>query len=163
MKEHTGKMRQYIRSVARKLNIPKDVKKRVMNDFISSIEGRLEAGQSEEAIFAELGSAKKAAAELNEQMKEYAYVKSPWRWVFLVLIVFCCMALIFGTLIGILSLLLSIHQEAFSLGIIGGADGPTAIFVTSSPDSFIFNLLPYLLLLAVGVLGFYKLSRCRRK
>jgi len=163
MKEHTGKMRQYIRSVARKLNIPKDVKKRVMNDFISSIEGRLEAGQSEEAIFAELGSAKKAAAELNEQMKEYAYVKSPWRWVFLVLIVFCCMALIFGTLIGILSLLLSIHQESFSLGIIGGADGPTAIFVTSSPDSFIFNLLPYLLLLAVGVLGFYKLSRCRRK
>lgn len=163
MTEHTGKMRKYIRSLARRLNLPRDVKERVMHDFISSIESRLEAGQSEDGIFAELGSAKKAAAELNEQMKEYTYVKSPWRWVFLILIVFCCMALLFSTLIGILTLFLSVQQEAFSLGIIGGADGPTAIFVTSSPDSFISNLLPYLLLLAVGAFGFYKLSRCRRK
>ena len=74
-------MKKYLAAIARRLNMPKDVKERVMNDFQSSIRGRLEAGQTDEEIFAELGSPKKVAAELNEQMKDYTYIKSPWRWV----------------------------------------------------------------------------------
>ena len=81
------KMKQYTNSVERRLNMPEDVKRRVMNDFISSISARREAGQSDAEIYAELGSAKQAAADLNEQMREFAYRKSPWRFAFAALAV----------------------------------------------------------------------------
>ena len=125
--------KKYLASIARRLNMPKDVKDRVMNDFQSSIQGRREAGQTEDAIFAELGPAKKVAAELNEQMKDYTYIKSPWRWVCLVIIIGCILSLIFG---GTLGVLMHVFNAALtdSVGIIGGADGPTAIFITTSPD-----------------------------
>lgn len=39
--------------------MPKDVNTRVMNDFISSIQGRREARQTDDEIYEELGSLKK--------------------------------------------------------------------------------------------------------
>ena len=45
---------KYLRAIRRRLNMPKDLKDRVMTDFRSSVEARLENGQSEEAILAEL-------------------------------------------------------------------------------------------------------------
>ena len=66
MTDAQKKMKKYTNAIERKLNMPKDVKSRVMNDFISSIQGRREAGQTDAEIFAELGSPKKAAADLNE-------------------------------------------------------------------------------------------------
>ena len=68
-------MEKYLRAVRRRLNMPKALKDRVMMDFASSIEARIEDGQSEEAIWAELGTPKQAAAELNRQMQEYTYKK----------------------------------------------------------------------------------------
>ena len=61
---------KYLRAVRRRLNMPQDLKNRVMTDFVSSIEARKEDGQNEEAIWKELGTPKQAAAELNEQMQE---------------------------------------------------------------------------------------------
>ena len=153
------KMRKFIQAVRRKLNMPKDVKERVMNDLISSIQGRREAGQTDEEIYAELGTAARAAADLNEQMKEYTYTKSPWRWACLALVIFCCGSLL---ITGIL-LLLSVQSQTSSIGIIGGADGPTAIFVTTSPDYFIYEIGCTLLLLVMGVLGYHRLRRIPRK
>lgn len=161
MTDAQKKMKRYTNAVERKLNMPKEIRVRVMNDFISSIEGRREAGRSDEAIYSELGSPKKAAAELNEQMKEYTYVKSPWRWACLAIIIGCVLSLIFGGTIGLLLALLN-ASVAGSVGIIGGADGPTAIFVTSSADYVWFKLGSTLLILIMGVLGFYRLSRCPR-
>ena len=71
---------KYLRAVRRRLNMPRELKDRVMTDFVSSIEARKEDGQSEEAIREELGTPKQAATELNQQMQEYTYQKSPWRW-----------------------------------------------------------------------------------
>ena len=71
---------KYLRAVRRRLNMPKELKDRVMTDFSSSIEARKENGQTEDAILAELGTPRQAAKDLNEQMKEYTYKKSPWRW-----------------------------------------------------------------------------------
>lgn len=81
MTEAEKKMKKYTRAVNRKLNLPSDVKRRVMTDFTSSIQSRKEAGKTDEEIYAELGSPADVAADLNEQMKEFAYIKSPWRWV----------------------------------------------------------------------------------
>ena len=158
-------MKKYLASIARRLNMPKDVKERVMNDFQSSIRGRLEAGQTEQEVFAELGAPKKAAAELNEQMKDYTYIKSPWRWVCLAVIIGCILSLTLG---GTLGVLMHIFNAALtdSVGIIGGADGPTAIFITTSPDyqEYIWYQAGItVLILVMSVLGFWRLRRCPRK
>lgn len=166
MTETERKRRRYVRAVRRRLNLPKDVKDRVMSDFVSDISAREEAGLTDAQIYAELGNPKKAAADLNEQMKEYAYRKSPWRFVFL------AMAAVSGGwlvqrrlviwLIG--SVIGAVYHpvESASVGIIGGADGPTAIFVTAK-SSFDWNGFLMLLLLVTGVIGFLCLRRCKRK
>lgn len=161
MTESQKKMKKYTNSIERKLNMPREVKARVMNDFISSIQGRREAGQSDDAIYAELGSAKKVAAELNEQMKEYTYIKSPWRWVCFALIILCCASIIYGGSIGVLVHLLN-TSVASSVAIIGGADGPTAIFMTTSSDYYLYQIGFSLILLIMSVIGFVRLSRCPR-
>ena len=58
-------MKKYMKSVERKLNLPRDVKQRVMADLESSVQSRLEAGQTVEQIKAELGEPNQVAAELN--------------------------------------------------------------------------------------------------
>ena len=52
------------------------------------------------------------------------------------------------------------QTRSASIGIIGGADGPTAIFVTSRTDG---SFLVPLVLLLVGILGFAVLFARKRK
>lgn len=51
-----------------------------------------------------------------------------------------------------------LNTEAASIGIIGGADGPTAIFVTTHVSDFTYWGLPVMLLVA-GIAGWYCLRR----
>ena len=162
MTETQKKMRKYTKAIERKLNMPKDVRERVMNDLMSSIQGRREAGQTDDEILTELGTPKKVAAELNEQMKDYTFIKSPWRWVCLAVIVGCVLYLVFGGMIDLLTYLLNASISG-NVGIIGGADGPTAIFVTTSPDYVWYELGMTVIILLMGIFGFYRLSRCPRK
>lgn len=164
MTDAEKKMKRYVNAVERRLNLPRDVKARVMSDFGSSIAARREAGHTDEQIYEELGTPQKGAADLNEQMKEFAYRKSPWRFAFLgAAIVSGLWFLYYGMLRLAVALLFSVNvgNEA-SFGIIGGADGPTAIFVTSSPridwDHVIFTVL-----LVVGIFGYLRLRKCRKK
>lgn len=161
MTEQEKKMKKYCNAVERRLNLPKEIKQRVMTDFISSIAARREAGESDEQIFAELGSPKEAAAMLNEQMKEYAYEKSPWRWLSLIVGVWGLMVFANNGITALLAKWLteSINNQA-SIGIIGGADGPTAVFVTTSPSAG--NLI-WALVALMGLLGFWYLGRMKKK
>ena len=45
------------------------------------------------------------------------------------------------------------HAKAASIGIIGGADGPTAIFITSHPAN-LWGILVPAVLLAIGIIGY---------
>ena len=133
MTEAQKKMKRYLNAIERRLNLPKDAKTRVMSDLQSSVSARREAGQTDEEIFAELGTPKLVAAELNEQMKEFAYQKSPWRWAALAGSILAGVMLAFSGVTGLLVYLLNLRvNETNSLGVIGGADGPTAIFVTTN-------------------------------
>jgi len=161
MTEQERKMKKYCNGVERRLNLPRQIKARVMTDFISSITARREAGESDKEIFAELGSPKEAAAMLNEQMKEYAYEKSPWRWLSLFVGIWGVLVFVNNGLTAILAKWLteSLNNQA-SIGIIGGADGPTAVFVTTAPSAG--NLI-WLLVAVMGLLGFWYLSRMKKK
>ena len=72
---------RYLRAVRRRLALPRKMKDRVMDDLQGSILERREAGQTDEEIFAALGSAKQTAAELTAQLPDCALRKSPWRFV----------------------------------------------------------------------------------
>jgi len=154
-------MEKYINAVRRQLNLPRDVKDRVMSDFVSSIRARQEAGQSDDSILSELGDAKKAAADLNEQMKEFAYRKSPWRFLFAALAAYGMLDLLTRVWAQLTFWLMQaeLRRESFSVGVIGGADGPTAVFVTTPGwVSFVFPVV----LLVVGIWGFLRLRKCRK-
>lgn len=164
MTDAEKRMKRYVNAVERRLNLPKDVKARVMSDFGSSISARREAGQTDEQIYEELGTPKKAAADLNEQMKEFAYRKSPWRFVFLGMAIVSGLYYVAQGALWLWALCwlgLEVHG-AGSVGVIGGADGPTAIFLTSSPG-IDWDGAFFLLLLAVGIIGFLRLRKCHKK
>ena len=87
--------------------------------------------------------------------------KNPWRFV--------CLgaAILSGLWLAVDRLLpwLVIHtlpRESASIGIIGGADGPTAIFLTARPGNFWEQALPVVILTA-GIAGFILLSRNAKK
>lgn len=156
------KKQQYLRAVRRRLDMPKSVKDRVMTDFAGSIEARMECGQDEDAIWAELGTPKEAAQELNRQMQEYTYRKSPWRWLCLALVLFSGLCLAYRGLPGLLLMLFNKANNA-SIGIIGGADGPTSVFIaTTATRSFFPSTGLYLLLILMGILGFCALRKLKK-
>ena len=154
-------MKKYLRAVKRRLNMPRELKERVMADLESSILSRVDDGQTEDEIIAELGTPKQAANDLNEQMKEYTYKKSPWRWLCLALAIISALCLAYRGLPGLLLMLFNKANNA-SIGIIGGADGPTAVFVTTNGNLFPSTGI-YVLLLIMGIIGFIALSKLKRK
>ena len=157
--------KKYLRAVSRRLNLPREIRQRVMTDFESDLESRLESGMTWEAVIAELGSPQKAASDLNEQMKEYAYRKSPWRFLFAAFGIYGALHFLSGLLGRILFWIWKLEamvrpDPSVSVGIIGGADGPTAVFVTV--PQWTSYILPTVALI-VGITGFVLLSRCKRK
>ncbi len=164
MTEAEKKMKKYCNAVERRLNLPLEVKARVMNDFSSSIHARQEAGKTDEEIYAELGTPKEAAAVLNDQMKEFAYRKSPWRFAFVALAIYGAWELLTNIAVQLLALFAkdSMTNLQGTMGIIGGADGPTAIFITTTAPTWFHYAMPAALLI-VGILGYWRLKRCRNK
>jgi len=162
MTDQQKKMKRYVNAIERRLNMPKEIKARVMSDVSSSIQARREAGMTDEQIMADLGTPQKAAAELNEQMKEFAYRKSPWRFAFLALAVYGGWVLLQGAWIRLMIWWTGFsaglaRAESHSVGIIGGADGPTAIFVTS--PMWMHYIVP-VLALVLGIWGYLLLRKC---
>lgn len=152
------RLTRYLRAVRRRLALPREQKNRVIDDLRGSIAERQEAGQTEDQIFAALGSARQTAAELNEQLRANAYRKSPWRFVCLAAAAASLVSSV-GLLIDVLLFRSALHS---TVGVIGGADGPTAIFVTSShtvgwKDWGLLALS--LLILAAGIFGYVRLRR----
>ena len=161
MTKEQKKMKSYMTAIERRLNLPREMKARVMTDLQSSVAARREAGQTDEEIYAELGAPKAVAAELNEQMKAYAYTKSSWRWAAPAAAGLSAVMLLLHGAQGLLVSLLNLSvREQNSLGIIGGADGPTAIFVTTTWTPG--DMIPWFILLFMGLIGWRMLSRMKK-
>ena len=147
MKQYTVK--QYMNAIERALRVDWKTRVRIMNDLGSDFQSRRDAGQTDEQIMTELGSPKAVAAEFNAAFaEEHGPYQSPLRWVWLALAVLLPLVANWN---GIQP------SEASSIGIIGVADGPTAIFVTGRFGWS--DVLPW----AVGFLALFLLAGWCRK
>ena len=142
---------RYLRAVRRRLPLPGKMKDRVMDDLRSSISERREAGQTDEEIFAALGSAKQTAAELAAQLPGYAIRKSPLRFV-------CLGAAVLALLVGLLKTVTNLRGFA-SVGVIGGADGPTEIFIAGPQIFDWMDVIAAGVVLVLGLAGYLLLRR----
>lgn len=158
MKQKATNWKRYLGAVNRRLHMPKRYRMRVISDLESSIAARREAGQSDSEILQALGTPKEAARELNAQMFPHTWRKSPWRFASLALAVFGALVLLFEGLWPV-----ALLSASASLGIIGGADGPTAIFITTAQSQVNYELLLGAALLVLGLVGYILLRHCTRK
>ena len=156
-------MEKFLRRVKRRLEMPADLRDRVMADFASSVQLRRDEGKTDAQIIAELGSPKEVSALLNEQMKEYTFRKSPWRFLFAAVSVYGAFRLLGSLISRVIAFFIGVSMavsESSTVGIIGGADGPTAIFVTAPRWT---GLVLSLGALVIGGVGYFLLRRCKRK
>lgn len=147
-----NEVKRYVNTVERHLHLDRSTRLRVMNDLASDLQSRLDAGETLADIQADLGDARTLAETLNREFSDHRDNASPWRWAFLVLAIFLALVFAVGGL--------TARQEAASIGIIGGADGPTAIYVAGSFGGL--DTLHTLSWLAALVGGYWLLGPARR-
>lgn len=148
---------RYLKKINRKLRFPKEIRAKVMSDLATEICSRAEIGETYEDILASMGSPADVAAGLNEEMSDLTYRKSKWRWAFLVVGLCSLLWLFFSGLLSLFSV-----PQAEDVGIIGGADGPTAIFITTSPHTDFLGVILAAAVLALSIFGFYKLGHLKK-
>lgn len=129
-------VKRYMNAIERRLRLDRKTRLRIMTELAGDFESRRESGQSDEAIMADLGTPEEVAAQFNNAFGA-SRCPSRWRWVFVALaaVVLAAALLPFG---------LS-SQSSASVGVIGGADGPTSIYVTGTPFQSLVQILPWLL------------------
>lgn len=104
--------------------------------------------------------------EDKKKTKESTARKSPWRYLFAACAVYGAIKLLGAVWVNLVYLGVQIWDRfssqsmAVSIGVIGGADGPTAVFVTG--PVWMSYVIPVTLLI-VGIWGFIRFSRCREK
>ena len=155
-------VKRYVNAVERRLHLPLREKTRVMSDISTSIAARHETGESYEAIMADMGTPEAVAQPFNQAFAGQ-YKGSAWRflWLALTLAVLAATAAVLIFTAGMArGMEMAFLPQAFpwaaasSAGIIGGADGPTAVFVTSYAG--IFSMGPLDALVTAGaLLSFY--------
>lgn len=132
-------VKRYMNAIERHLRVDRKTRVRIMTELASDFQSRRENGQSDEAIMQELGTPEEVAAQFNAAL-DAPSSPNRWRWAFVVLAVL----ILAIALVPMLADKLSVNQAA-SIGAIGGADGPTAIYVTASPAQSLIASLPWLL------------------
>lgn len=147
-------VKRYMNAIERHLRVDRKTRVRIMTELASDFQSRRENGQSDEAIMQELGSPEEVAAEFNAALDdETLQPVSRWRWAFVALAAVILLARF------VLPELFLLQSHASSIGVIGGADGPTSIFVATEASSGLWEVLPWLLGCAAG---FLVAGWCRR-
>lgn len=158
-------VKKYLKSIGKKLRLPKKIKQSVLSDLVTGMLARAEGGERMEQIIHDMGTPLQVAEGINEEMDDLVYVKNPWRWACLTLVILCAMVLLMHGYLGVL-LFLS-NGMLNEIGVIGGVDGPTQIFVTTTVDGYaggqIQSTIMAAILLVMGVIGFVKLSHCHKR
>ena len=153
----TGAGKKYLRQFRRALCLPGSKRRTAIRE----LKEKLGSQEDYRQLVSALGTPENAALALNRSQEGVVYRKSPGRIPCLILGILGLVGLIWTPLVGWIQgmvLRSSLTLEQASVGIIGGTDGPTAIYVTGMSPSLLQSL-PYLFIAVIGFLGWYRL-RC---
>ena len=130
----------YVRAIVRNLRLPHKTKRRIKNDLLNDFIVRMEAGESQEQIIADMGAPEKVAAEFHENFSDQLLPhRTALDWIlFIGGIFFGVLALwqvidsfLFPALLHAIMGNFDMHSApSGDIAIIGGADGPTSILVS---------------------------------
>ena len=160
-KDLPGEVKKYLKTVERKLKLPKKIRAEVISDLVTGICSRKENGEDLGELLQSMGSAAEVAADLNAEMSDMVCCKSKWRWLCLPVGLISLAVILERGITGLLTHTANLTVDF--LGVIGGADGPTAIFVTSTPGTDAGSLVIAGILLVLSIFGFYMLSHMKHK
>lgn len=132
-------VKRYMNAIERRLRVDRKTKLRIMTELAGDFQSRRDNGQSDEAIMKELGTPEQVAAEFNASLGGAPSV-SRWRWGFVVLAAVVLAVVLVPAAVNRLAV-----SQPDTIGVIGGADGPTSIYVTTSPFQSLVGILPWLL------------------
>ena len=137
-----NEMKQYVHDIEKKLRVDRATRRRIMSDLASDLQSRLDGGETAADIRADLGEPEQVAAGFNEAFADRCVRQSPLRWLFLA----AALAVVLACLLadGAFTFGMS-ASEAAAIGVIGGADGPTAIFTAGTVASPLWEHLPLVL------------------
>lgn len=142
---------RYLDQIRRRLRVDKATRERILSDLTGDLYDRLRRGESAADIIAEMGPAKEVADGFNENFAaEVRSARPAWRWVFLavgvVLLLTNTLPVLFGWAAEHWEHVRFLQEmEANDVAVIGGADGPTAVFVTTRLFSLAELYLPVVL------------------
>lgn len=157
----------YLKAVKKHLCLPPSLAKDALRPLIQVLTG---CQASYDALVEDMGTPKAKAEELNRSVPGYLYRKSQWRRPCMVLGIFSLLRSIYlAVILGLFHFALTnpqitfgLNDPAASVAIIGGADGPTAIYVTSMPQyTTALSLLFWLAMAILGFWGYYHLRHVR--
>ena len=158
----TGAGKKYMRIYRRSLCLPGGKRRQAIRE----LREKLGDQQDYKALTAALGTPENAALARNRSEDGVVYRKSPGRIPCLILGWLGVVGLIWPFLLRLIAGLTLKAGEmippAASVGIIGGADGPTAIYVTGQPHPLL-QAIPCLLIAVIGFLGWYRLRYWKEK
>ena len=150
--------RRYLRAVRHELCLPGKARKEALAALKAQL-SHLDCSYPE--LISRMGSPLQAADLYNRSQDGVFYTKSLWRIPCLILGILGSLFFLLKAFGNELVYFLVSHQgyslgQAYSIGVIGGADGPTSIFVSTLPDpSATYWYLIYLLSAVFGFLGYY--------
>ena len=142
-------VRKYLRAVKRKLFLPRTVCRRALRQLA----GKLPQEASYASIVSSAGSPAETASGIQAAYPRFR--KSPWRFLWLGRSILGISGLLCIFILQLAFPFCLLHTPAASVGIIGGADGPTAIYVTGAPIWYLpvcFAL--FLALAGLGAAGY---------
>ena len=166
----SGPARRYLHAVKHELCLRGTARRRVIKPLARKL--REHPDYTYDQIVSIFGTCGETALELNQSIPGYLYSKSYWRFAFLpvgILGLWGCLQYLGFRMFcqfllhypGFLSPIYPGNED--SIGIIGGADGPTAIFITDSPAfTSSLSFAACVLFSLAGFLGYYLLRHWKR-
>lgn len=151
----------YLKQLMHALRVPHAMRRRVREDLRRELAAARQSGETMEAFIARVGTPQDVAEAMNDNYAEQMPTPRMRRVRVLLWSIFAVCVLGLVVLAGRDLWRLSLMREAVS--VIGGADGPTAIFVTDATASAWRVFVPYVLPVVLGAVVLFVLRYLRRK
>lgn len=148
MTEEQKKIKKYMTAIENQLQVPPKMAARISSDLGTDFHARMETGKTADQVMEEMGTPREAALRINQEFLEENQTHTGRKAGIL-----CCLGALLGLLAAlwlVIPLTRAIETNAWVISAIGGADGPTAIFIAGKVNTVLDAILQTLSLLSAA-------------